>query len=403
LQTLVDKEEIGFRLAAEYELGEICSITPLLASEPDRTDLFKVEGRGRVYALKLQAANKRESQFILEARLLFWLQENAFALVPPVMLCRDGAPFGILNEQRCMVTGFVSASPIYDWREATWGPEVCRSGGESLAQLHNHLAKLTIGQMKNWGYDVADAPPSLANQGRIGIGSVRPRIGKWLNQAIDDFCLLHADVPATQKKQLLVSGQGASDPLDAQVCRTLQKKRNAWINLLNSNEATLQEIPEAEKTVMIHGDFHPGNVLWCGDRVSAIIDFENSHLEHPLYDVAYSMIMYSARWHRAITYLPAAKNSELTEPLAASRPQDQTDAQLSFSAELASDFLAGYMKYSNVVNEEECAKLLSSFLQIAGSVILYWMLLEHRSKSCYRNLIEFLVDNLEEVHHLAGV
>jgi Ser/Thr protein kinase RdoA (MazF antagonist) len=419
LQILIDKEEIGSYLAAEYELGDISNITHLLASEPDRTDLFKIEGSGKAYALKLQAANKRESQFILEARLLSWLQNNTFALVPPVMLSREGTPFGILNEQHCMVTGFVSAFPVYDWREATWETAVCRRGGESLAQLHNHLAKLTIGQIKDWGYDVADAPPSLANKGRIGVGSVRPRIKMWLNQAIDDFCFRHADRGGAEKRQSLVSEPDSSDPLDLEVCRSLQKKRNGWMELLDSSEATLQEIPEAKKTAMIHGDFHPGNALWSGDRVTAIIDFENSHLEHPLYDVAYSMIMFSARWHRAIAFGSGAANGGLTEDptegvtkgqterqterQTEGQTEGQTEVRTSFSLELASDFLAGYMKDTHVVSEKDCGTLLRPFLQIAGSVILYWMLIEHRSKACYTNLIEFLVANLEEVSHLAGV
>jgi Ser/Thr protein kinase RdoA (MazF antagonist) len=402
LQILIDKEEIGSHLVTEYELGEISTIIHLLANEPERTDLYKIEASGRPYALKLQAANKRESQFILEARLLSWLQDNAFALVPPVMLSREGTPFGLLKEQRCMLTGFVSASPVYDWRDATWGSAVCRRGGESLAQLHNQLSKLTIGQLKSWGYDLADAPPSLANKGRIGVGSVRPRIAMWLGQAIDDFCLRHAGKKSEEARQSAGYGLGSVDPLDAEICRNLQKKRDAWMHLLDLSEATLQEKPESEKTSMVHGDFHPGNALWFGDRVLAIIDFENSHLEHPLYDVAYSMIMFSARWHRAIASDPAP-NRGLTEVQTGVQNEVQAEGQTSFSMELASDFLAGYMKHSHVVSEEDCRKLLSSFLQIAGSVILYWMLTEHQSKSCYRNLIESLVTNLEEVSYLAGV
>lgn len=36
----------------------------------------------------------------------------------------------------------------------------------------------------------------------------------------------------------------------------------------------------------VHGDFWPGNVLWSGDRIAAVIDWESAALGDPLADVA---------------------------------------------------------------------------------------------------------------------
>lgn len=377
----MDKEEIRLRLAAEYELGEIEKLSPLLVSEPERTDLLKIEGQGKAYALKLQSPIKREPQFLLEAHLLSWLADHDFALVPPVMHSRSGHPFARLNGKHCILTAFVTAKPDYDWREAAWSEAVCRQGGEALGHLHNQFAALTAEELRAWGYEADDAPPSLANTGRIGVGSVRPHISLWLNQAIARFCQEHAPEGLAAKRTV-------PDQKDIQVAKDLIERRQLWTELLEASETKIRANAQLSQ-MMIHGDYHPGNAIWSGDSVQAIVDFENSHMEHPLYDVAYALIMFSTRWHRHIDFIPSKGN-------------DWTDQKM-FSGNLAQQFLAGYMKTSLVVTDTECEKLLEPFLQIAGSVILYWMLLEHQSKSCYRNLIEVLVAYLDQVGRLASV
>lgn len=42
-----------------------------------------------------------------------------------------------------------------------------------------------------------------------------------------------------------------------------------------------------EKTVLVHGDFKPGNVLFVGDEISALLDWELSHLGDPLEDLGW--------------------------------------------------------------------------------------------------------------------
>jgi aminoglycoside phosphotransferase (APT) family kinase protein len=38
--------------------------------------------------------------------------------------------------------------------------------------------------------------------------------------------------------------------------------------------------------VLVHGDFWPGNTIWRGDRLAAVIDWEDAGLGYPLIDVA---------------------------------------------------------------------------------------------------------------------
>jgi homoserine kinase type II len=48
--------------------------------------------------------------------------------------------------------------------------------------------------------------------------------------------------------------------------------------------------------VMIHGDYHPGNVKFIGEEISGVFDFDWCKMETRLFDVACSIIYYCAIW-----------------------------------------------------------------------------------------------------------
>ncbi|QRP50253.1 phosphotransferase family protein [Amycolatopsis sp. FDAARGOS 1241] len=45
--------------------------------------------------------------------------------------------------------------------------------------------------------------------------------------------------------------------------------------------------PAAQRTVLVHADFKPGNILLEGDRVTALLDWELAHLGDPLEDLGW--------------------------------------------------------------------------------------------------------------------
>ncbi|PPJ25579.1 phosphotransferase family protein [Nocardia nova] len=47
------------------------------------------------------------------------------------------------------------------------------------------------------------------------------------------------------------------------------------------------------QSVLVHGDFRPGNVLYSGDRITGILDWEMTHLGDPVEDIAWA---YRALW-----------------------------------------------------------------------------------------------------------
>jgi aminoglycoside phosphotransferase (APT) family kinase protein len=51
--------------------------------------------------------------------------------------------------------------------------------------------------------------------------------------------------------------------------------------------------PEPARPVLVHGDFRPGNVLFAGDRITGILDWEMAHPGDPGEDIAWA---YRALW-----------------------------------------------------------------------------------------------------------
>jgi aminoglycoside phosphotransferase (APT) family kinase protein len=50
---------------------------------------------------------------------------------------------------------------------------------------------------------------------------------------------------------------------------------------------------EPERAAVVHGDFRPGNVLYDGERITALLDWEMAHLGDPVEDLAWA---YRALW-----------------------------------------------------------------------------------------------------------
>jgi aminoglycoside phosphotransferase (APT) family kinase protein len=51
--------------------------------------------------------------------------------------------------------------------------------------------------------------------------------------------------------------------------------------------------PRPRRVVLVHGDLRPGNFLYQGDRVNALLDWEMAHLGDPAEDIAW---IYRALW-----------------------------------------------------------------------------------------------------------
>jgi aminoglycoside phosphotransferase (APT) family kinase protein len=108
------------------------------------------------------------------------------------------------------------------------------------------------------------------------------------------FCRLLAQVHQTDWRGLGV-GELLTDPGELAAAAELER----WEQVLRRDQ--LEEHPELElgidrlratapasaRTVLVHADFKPGNILLDGDRVTALLDWELAHLGDPLEDLGW--------------------------------------------------------------------------------------------------------------------
>ena len=67
----------------------------------------------------------------------------------------------------------------------------------------------------------------------------------------------------------------------------MQRRSEALTNVAYYNLVpTIQPPHQKNEAVILHGDFWPGNMLWQGDQLAAVIDWEDASFGDPLRDLA---------------------------------------------------------------------------------------------------------------------
>lgn len=79
-------------------------------------------------------------------------------------------------------------------------------------------------------------------------------------------------------------------------CAEMYGERPAQVNgslnegCIRERLASVWPLPQQNASVLLHGDYWPGNILWQGDRLVAVIDWEDAQLGDPLIDLAISRL-----------------------------------------------------------------------------------------------------------------
>jgi homoserine kinase type II len=159
-----------------------------------------------------------------EAEVQQYLHQARFP-VPELRVALDGRPWVEVAGRRAMLFAY---APGEELPPAAIGPEQCRRVGEQLGRLHE------------LGAGFAAARPN-------------PYGRAWVAEALR-----------------------ALDPTDPEA--------RAVLPLLRDELAFAQGLPGAPRG-LVHGDAFPDNVLWIGDQVSAILDWEMSGIDPFAYDL----------------------------------------------------------------------------------------------------------------------
>jgi hypothetical protein len=182
----------------------------------------------------------------------------------------------ILPGNKCAVwslTRFVPNGPSFDWLDSapSWTEAQSHSAGEILALLHHQSHENRV---------------NFASESFSKMTSVIASIPEWLEKAFAKSCYTTViDVGVTN------TFLSTADQISV-----LEKIEQSIVEVETGINAGLSRaVPYAEK-LMIHGDFHPGNVLFRNEKAVCVIDWDYAHLEDPLLELAYGLIMFSRKF-----------------------------------------------------------------------------------------------------------
>jgi homoserine kinase type II len=185
---------------------------------------YHVWAGGRRFFLRVNE-DKTEAAVRFEAEVQEYLQQARFP-VPDLRAAQDGKRWIHVNGKAAMLFAY---APGEDLPPPAITPERCRRVGEQLGRLHELSA----------GFAHSRANPF----GRA-----------WVGERIQEL---------------------AAAP---------DEETAAILPMLRDELAFAQKLPGAPRG-LVHGDLFPDNVLWIGDRVSAILDWEMCGIDPFAYDL----------------------------------------------------------------------------------------------------------------------
>lgn len=243
-------------------------------------------------------------------------------------------------------TRFIESAPSFDWLDQvpSWTEVQTHSAGGLLARLH-HKAYV----LRN----------TFAGESFALMQSVIPLIPDWLEQTFAAISL---------------GSKSASDYFEGtdSLKELLPEARQALILVQVARLVSEHELAREEQ-LMVHGDFHPGNVLFAQEQAICVIDWDYAHSEDPLLDLAYGLIMFAAKF-------ASSDNDSLDQKHVIAFLQGYCDGSAQTGWSLASAYQEKFVdaegKNSSTIEPAILAVLLVPYIKIAASLILLWSLSE---------------------------
>jgi aminoglycoside phosphotransferase (APT) family kinase protein len=234
--------------------------------------------RGRLVLRQYGAANLRADPHaaVTEYRLLTLLHEAGLPVPRPWLADESGA----ISPGPCLLTEYIDGETITD--PVSLAEFLRQADGEFLPQPD--------------GERIAGPPPGLAPFTRPMALTLAALHGAGLGRS---------DVPFLPEAAAAVAARIATIPdrLDAALSEPAVRAAltRAWPPL------------PANRPVIVHGDYWPGNVLWRDGRLAGIVDWEDAMFGDPLADLCVTRL--ELWW-----FFGRAAACDLTDQYLASRP-----------------------------------------------------------------------------------
>ncbi|UCF00007.1 MAG: phosphotransferase [Planctomycetota bacterium] len=237
-------EEVA-QVLSHYDIGIIHQAKPNTAGSRRVPKMVITSERGK-FLLKRRAKGKDDPYHVAFAHAIqSHLAEKAFPVAPLVATCDENNTILQLNNHIYELFKFVTGSRYVGTAEET------ADSGRQLANFHRHLSAFA----KKW------KPP----KGSFHDSSIVRR---------------HLKTAGTEKGR--------------QPNKKLLKTAELLMTLYNASSVRVSELGfDSWPEDIVHGDWHPGNMLFTKHKLVAVLDFDSVKIAPPATDLANGMLQFS--------------------------------------------------------------------------------------------------------------
>jgi homoserine kinase type II len=237
-------EELA-QVLSHYDIGVIHQAKPLSAGSRRAPKLVITSERGK-FLLKRRPKGKDDLYHVAFAHAIqSRLSEMEFPLAPLVATCDEKNTILHLNNRIYELFEFVSGSRYDGSAEAT------ADTGRQLANFHRYLT------------DFAE---------------------KWkpLRGSFHDSSTVRTHLKTTGAEKV------------AQPDKKLQRTAETLMALYNASSIRVSELGfDSWPEQIVHGDWHPGNMLFSNSKLTAVLDFDSVKIASTVTDLANGMLQFS--------------------------------------------------------------------------------------------------------------
>ncbi|MBN1508707.1 MAG: phosphotransferase [Sedimentisphaerales bacterium] len=240
------------KVLSHYDIGVVHRVTPLTGGDRRAPKVVVAAEKG-TFLLKRRPRRRDDLARVTFAHAIGrQLAERSFPVTALLTTVDDGRTALSLENHIYEFFRFVEGSRCDGSVEAT------REAGRKLALLHRHLARVTLTDVDVTG----------------GVCAM-------------DACF-HDSATVRRHLKLIGSGRrtGSRHKARAVVESLLVRYDRSSARVDRFGFATW-------KRQVIHGDWHPGNLLFAGGRIVAILDFDSIRIAPPPTDLANGMLQFS--------------------------------------------------------------------------------------------------------------
>jgi Ser/Thr protein kinase RdoA (MazF antagonist) len=163
-----------------------------------------------------------------------------------------------------------------------------RDDNNSMLQLNGRTYEL-FNYVQGTRYDKS---PWAAREAGAALGRLHASLTDYQSMYDSKVGSFHAAPEIDAKTALIPVAVGAVEPQADRrsVTETAEFLRRAYVDAAKrANECGLGSWPK----VVLHGDWHPGNLLFRREQVAGVLDFDSARLEPRVIDVANAILQFS--------------------------------------------------------------------------------------------------------------